>query len=109
MNYRTTVSADRLERLAIQAQNNTLLPNIALSKEDRLLAIICEIEARADRRIFCDEGALSHMVTIRDLAREALELRTGSQANPTFAPRPGRKPSRTLTPTDRWKAIGAAR
>ncbi|MBV8512219.1 MAG: hypothetical protein JO289_18845 [Xanthobacteraceae bacterium] len=64
----------------------------ALLKTDRVLALLCRMEAIADHRADNDMAAIAKLPTLRDLARAAIETHTRAPfANPLFplrAPRP---------------------
>jgi len=72
----------------------------ALREADPVLALICEIEAHADQRIFANDCANSRLTTIRRLAREAMVKLTGDETNPIY-------PATNESPTDRWQKSGA--
>jgi len=72
----------------------------ALREADPILALICEIEAHADQRIFSNDCANSKLTTIRRLAREAMVKLTGEETNPIY-------PATRESPTDRWQKSGA--
>ena len=63
----------------------------ALLKTDRVLALLCRMEAIADHRADNDVAALAKLPTLRDLAREAIEAHTRTAFNnplfPLHAPR----------------------
>src|ERR1700761_3656975 len=57
----------------------------ALLKTDRVLALLCRMEAIADHRADNDVAALVKLPTLRDLAREAIEAHTRTAFdNPLF-------------------------
>lgn len=57
----------------------------ALLKTDRVLALLCRMEAIADHRADNDVAAVAKLPTLRDLAREAIATHTGAPfANPLF-------------------------
>jgi hypothetical protein len=57
----------------------------ALLASDRVLALLCRIEAVADHRIDNDVAAVSKLPNIRDLARAAITAHTGTPfQNPVF-------------------------
>jgi hypothetical protein len=57
----------------------------ALLKTDRVLALLCRIEAIADHRADNDVAAVAKLPKLRDLAREAIETHTRAPfANPLF-------------------------
>ena len=64
----------------------------ALLKTDRVLALLCRMEAIADHRADNDVAAVAKLPTLRDLAREAIKAHTrGPFDNPLFplgAPHP---------------------
>lgn len=64
----------------------------ALLKTDRVLALLCRIEAIADHRADNDVAAVAKLSTLRDLTREAIEAHTRAPfENPLFplnSPRP---------------------
>jgi hypothetical protein len=64
----------------------------ALLKTDRVLALLCRMEAIADHRADNDVAALAKLPTLRDLAREAIEAHTRTAFNnplfPPHTPRP---------------------
>jgi hypothetical protein len=64
----------------------------ALLKTDRVLALLCRMEAIADHRADNDVAAVAKLPALRDLAREAIEAHTRAPFdNPLFpmgAPRP---------------------
>jgi hypothetical protein len=58
---------------------------VALLKTDRVLALLCRMEAIADHRADNDVAAIAKLPTLRDLAREAIEAHTRSAFdNPLF-------------------------
>jgi hypothetical protein len=66
---------------------------IALLQTDRILALLCRMEAIADHRADNDVAAIAKLPALRDLAREAIEAHTGSPFNnPLF-------PLRSTAPT----------
>jgi hypothetical protein len=64
----------------------------ALLKTDRILALLCRMEAIADHRADNDVAAIAKLPTLRDLARQAIETHTRAPFdNPLFpmrSPRP---------------------
>ena len=68
----------------------------ALRNEDPVLALICEIEAHADQRIFTNTDAMSRLSTIQRLANEAMVKITGVAGNPIY-------PKADESPADRWR------
>jgi hypothetical protein len=57
----------------------------ALLKTDRVLALLCRMEAIADHRADNDVAAVAKLPTLRDLAREAIATHTRAPfANPLF-------------------------
>jgi hypothetical protein len=61
----------------------------ALLATDRVLALLCRIEAIADQRADNDVAAVAKLPTIRDLARCAIGAHTGAPfENPLFPVRP---------------------
>ena len=61
---------------------------IALLASDRVLALLCRIEAIADHRIDNDVAAIAKLPTVRDLACAAIAAHTGAPfENPLFPPR----------------------
>jgi hypothetical protein len=64
----------------------------ALLATDRVLALLCRIEANADQRADNDVAAVAKLQAIRDLARGAISAHTGAPFdNPLF---PVRSPPR---------------
>lgn len=65
---------------------------IALLQTDRVLALLCRMEAIADHRADNDVAAVAKLPTLRDLARDAIEAHTQTPFdNPLFplrSPRP---------------------
>src|SRR6478735_6098056 len=61
---------------------------IALLKTDRVLALLCRMEAIADHRADNDVAALAKLPTLRDLAREAIEAHTRTAFNNPLFPLP---------------------
>ena len=58
---------------------------IAMLKTDRVLALLCRMEAIADHRADNDVAAVAKLPTLRDLAREAIEAHTRAAFdNPIF-------------------------
>jgi hypothetical protein len=58
---------------------------IALLQTDRVLALLCRMEAIADHRADNDVAAVAKLPTLRDLAREAIEAHTRTPFdNPLF-------------------------
>jgi hypothetical protein len=58
---------------------------IALLQTDRVLALLCRMEAIADHRADNDVSAVAKLPTLRDLAREAIEAHTRTPFdNPLF-------------------------
>lgn len=74
--------------------------HLELRKQDPVLALICEIEAHADQRIFANDCANSRLTKIHELAMEAMVSLTGGKANPIY-------PKTGESPTDRWQKSGA--
>jgi hypothetical protein len=63
----------------------------ALLKADRVLALLCRIEAIADHRADNDVAAVAKLTTIRDLARDAIGAHTRAPFdNPLFPLSPPR-------------------
>ena len=61
----------------------------ALLKTDRVLALLCRMEAIADHRADNDVAAVAKLPTLRDLARVAIEAHTRAPFdNPLFPMRP---------------------
>jgi hypothetical protein len=61
----------------------------ALLATNRVLALLCRIEAIADQRADNDVAAVAKLPTIRDLARRAIGAHTGAPfENPLFPVRP---------------------
>src|SRR5262249_47818117 len=57
----------------------------ALLATDRVLALLCRVEAVADHRIDNDVAAVAKLPAIRDLARAAIAAHTGTPfENPLF-------------------------
>jgi hypothetical protein len=75
----------------------------ALLKTDRVLALLCRMEAIADHRADNDVAALAKLPTLRDLAREAIEAHTRTAFNnPLFPFREGLPlPNKPLAPSIR--------
>ncbi len=64
----------------------------ALLKTDRVLALLCRIEAIADHRADNDVAAIAKLPAIRDLARDAIGAHTRAPFdNPLFPLRPSRR------------------
>jgi hypothetical protein len=69
MRTKTTVTGDSLALARHRAE-------IALLETDRVLALLCRMEAIADHRADNDIAALAKLPTLRDLAREAIQAHT---------------------------------
>jgi hypothetical protein len=70
---------------------------IALLQTDRVLALLCRMEAIADHRADNDVAAVAKLPTLRDLAREAIAAHTRSPFNnPLF-------PMRSTAPTTAYR------
>ncbi len=64
----------------------------ALLKTDRVLALLCRMEAIADHRADNDVAAVAKLPTLRDLAREAIEAHTSAPFDNPLFPLHSRRP-----------------
>jgi hypothetical protein len=82
------------DREAITGNSVTLARHraeTALLKTNRVLALLCRMEAIADQRADNDVAAVAKLPTLRDLAREAIEAHTRAPFdNPLFPTCPQR-------------------